>query len=307
MIISASRRTDIPGFYFDWFLSRLKQGYVLMPNPRNPDRLGRAELSPGNVDCIVFWTKNPGQMLEKISALDELNCRYYTQFTLTPYGREIESRLPPKTELLEIFQRLSNRTGKNRVIWRYDPVFVDGHHSLKWHKQQFSFMCGKLQGFTQRCIISFIDSYKNTVNRYREMTHEEKLYIAREFSAIAQSCGISMYTCSEKIDLSMYGIGHSACIDKSLIEEIIGCSIEAKKDMNQRKACGCIESVDIGAYDTCTHGCSYCYAVSSGKTAAGNVSAHRIEAPMITGYPRGDEIITDRTTASQKINQISFY
>ena len=305
MIISASRRTDIPAFYSDWFMGRLKEGYALVPNPRNPGRIGRVAISPQNVDCIVFWTKNPLPMLGRFGALDNMGYAHYTQFTLTPYGTDIEPLLPPKSSLLQAFTDMAALVGKQRCVWRYDPIFIDDKRSVAWHLAMFSKMCKKLENCTERCVLSFIDPYRHIGKSFRAMTTDEIHAIASGFSEIAAKHGIALFTCSEEIDLSDYEIGHSACIDQTLIEKIIGCSIKAKTDANQRAACCCVESVDLGAYDTCPHGCTYCYATFSRKTVLRRVQAHDPAAPMITGWPNGSEIITDRTTTSQKIAQIS--
>ena len=307
MIISASRRTDIPAFYSEWFINRLREGYALIPNPRNASRLGRVELSPDNVDCIVFWTKNPLPMLDRLAQIDEMGYNYYIQFTLTPYGKTVEAGLPPKSELIAAFVEMSCRIGAARSVWRYDPVFIDNERTMDWHITRFAEMCDKLRGRTERCILSFIDIYRGMHGKFRAMTRDEMLTMAQGFSKIAKQHGISLLTCSEEIDLAQYGIGRAACIDKELIERIIGQPITAKKDANQRAACACIASVDIGAYDTCANGCAYCYATSSPRTAERRLAGHDPSAPMITGYPRGDEIITDRTTPSQRIEQLSMF
>ena len=304
MIISASRRTDIPAFYSEWFVNRLKEGYVLIPNPRNAGRLSRAELSPDNVDCIVFWTKDPLPMLEKLEQIDAMGYDYYFQFTLTAYGRTVEPNLPSKGELAETLIRLSERIGAERTVWRYDPVIVDPEHTVEWHIRQFAAMCDRLRDHTERCVISFIDPYKNIDPSFRSMTREEMTAIASAFLEIAKKYGISLHTCSEEINLEKYGVEHSACIDRALIERIVGCAIDVKKDANQRGACRCIESVDIGAYDTCLHGCKYCYATSNEKTARRRAGAHDPNHPSLIGYVRGDEKVTDRTAASQKSKQI---
>ncbi len=307
MIISASRRTDIPAFYSEWFLGRLQEGYALIPNPRNPDRLGRVELSPENVDCIVFWTKNPIPMLDKLEPLEKMGYPYYLQFTLTPYDKSVERNLPPKSRLIQAFIELSKKTNAGRVLWRYDPIFIDEKHSVAWHIEQFSKMGEKLKSYTERCIISFVDPYKSIGDTFRAMTNGEMAAIASGFSEAARKYGITLFTCAEVTDLSQYDVAHASCIDKNLIEQIIGSSIKAKSDASQRGACGCIESVDIGAYDTCPNGCAYCYATSSQKAVLRRVGAHDPKAPMLTGYPTGNEIVTDRTTPSQKINQISLF
>ena len=307
MIISASRRTDIPAFYFEWFLNRLREGTVLIPNPRNADRIGRVALSPDNVDCIVFWTKNPLPMLSKMEQLDRLGYAYYIHFTLTPYKAAVERSLPQKEILMAAFRQLSTRVGAQRVIWRYDPVFIDRHHSVPWHVGQFKAMCERLHGYTERCIISFIDPYDSIRAHFSAMTSRESQEIAFHFSKIAQSYGMKLYTCAEEMALERYGIGHAACIDQGLIEQVTGRRIATKKDGNQRSSCRCIASVDIGAYDTCPHGCAYCYATSNAGVAARCVAAHDPHAPMIIGYPVGNEIITERTVPSQVIHQMKMF
>ncbi len=307
MIISASRRTDIPAFYSEWFINRLKDGYVLIPNPRNPKRLGRIDLSPENVDCIAFWTKNPAAMLDKLGDLDSMGYSYYMQFTLTPYGKAIEPGLPPKAELLRTFAQMSGHIGAIRSVWRYDPVIVDDRHGVKWHIERFSEMCANLCDYTERCILSFVDPYHSLNGRYRPLSQGEMTGIAAGFSEIAKRCGIALYTCAEEIDLSQYGIGHSVCVGQSLIEKIIGRRISAKKDANQRAACCCIESADIGVYDTCPHGCTYCYATANPKAALRRAAEHDPRTPMLTGYPNGDEIITECPGAARKIVQYSLF
>jgi Domain of unknown function (DUF1848). len=307
MIISASRRTDIPAYYSEWFLNRLKERYVLIPNPRNADRLGRVELSPDNVDCIVFWTKNPAPMLDRLDTIEKMGYPFYFQFTLTPYGRELEPNLPPKSELLQTFLELSRRIGPERVVWRYDPVLITGHCSVAWHLERFRELCGELHDATRCCVFSFIDPYAHIGKEFHGMSRGEMLAVAESFSEIAADYPLSLFTCAEEIDLSRFGIGHSACIDQKLIERIIGCPIWAKKDAGQRAACGCIESVDIGAYNTCPNGCAYCYATTSENTVRRRIRAHDPTSPLLAGVPRGDELITDRTAPSQKLPQLSLF
>jgi len=307
MIISASRRTDIPALYAQWFVNRLKEGYFLVPNPRNSTRIGRVDVSPDNVDCIVFWTKNPLPILDKLDEIKELGYSFYFHFTFNPYQETIENNLPTKKELYESFITLSNKIGSNFLIWRYDPIFIDEKHSIEWHIKNFEYMCSKLHRYTKRCMISFIDPYKNIKKNYREMTIDEIKILMESFSKIAKKYEISLYTCAEEIDLTDYNILKGACIDKDIVENLLQCGINAKKDVNQRKECNCLEAVDIGAYDTCLNGCSYCYAISSNKLLQKNINNHDVNAPMLTGYPRGDEIITNRTKESYKDKQLKLF
>jgi hypothetical protein len=312
MIISASRRTDIPAFYSEWFINRLKAGFAYIKNPRNPNRIASVELSTAVVDCIVFWTKNPRPMLSKLDTIDAMGYPYYFQFTITPYDHQVEKGLPAKTEIMETFKRLSDKIGKHRVVWRYDPVIVSKEFSVQYHLDTFGKMCDMLGDYTNKCIFSFIDLYAKVRESVKsivdyEVNNLDMNRIAQGFSEIAKGHNLVLATCSETIDHSPYGIAHASCIDPNIIKNIIGCSIHAKKDPNQRPACGCIESVDIGAYDCCSHGCVYCYATTSENTVRKNMRLHDPRSPMLVGHPRGDEIMTDREVNSLKVMQTSLF
>jgi hypothetical protein len=306
MIISASRRTDIPAFYSEWLINRLKDGHVLVPDPYSTDRLWYVALTPENVDCIVLWTKNPIAMLDRFEQMDRLGYKYYVHFTLTPYDKTVERNLPSKPKLVRIFQKMSEQIGASRSVWRYDPVIVDHERTIEWHLERFDQMCEDLNGHTERCFISFVDPYKSLERTFRKLTDNEMRMIASGFSDTAKKYGITVFTCAETVDLSKYGVEHGACIDQGLIERVIGHRIDARNDTNQRDACGCIECVDIGAYSTCSHGCSYCYAVSNETAVMRRMAAHDPVSPIISGYP-GNEKITDRTKPSQKSRQVSIF
>ncbi|HWQ78211.1 MAG TPA: DUF1848 domain-containing protein [Anaerovoracaceae bacterium] len=307
MIISASRRSDIPCFYSEWFLNRLKEGYALIPNPRNTDRLGRVALSPENVDCIVLWTKNPAPMTEKLSLIDAMGYKYYFLFTITAYDREIEPNLPDKQTVVDTFKRLSEKTGPATVDWRFDPILKNERFSAEWTAEQFAWLCGQLHDYTERCIISFVDEYAHTRNRDDVPDRSGMLEIAGLIADVAGQYRLPVFSCAETVNLSRFGIGHSSCIDREKIERLIGAPIKANKDAGQRPACGCIESVDVGAYDTCGNGCAYCYAVTSERTLRRRMQEHDPHSPLLTGFPKETETITDRTAPSQKIRQISLF
>ncbi len=307
MIISASRRSDIPCYYSEWLVNRLEEGYALIPNPRNADRLGRVELSPGNVDCIVFWTKNPEPMMSRLSLIDKLGYAYYFEFTVTAYGREVERNLPEKQAVVDTFKRLSEKIGPGRVDWRFDPILRNERFSASWIAELYGGLCEQLHDYTERCIISFVDEYAHTRNRTGVLNRSEMLETAGIISGIAGQYRLPVFSCAEEINLSGVGIEHSSCIDRKKVERLTGSRISAKKDAGQRPACGCIESIDIGAYDTCRNGCTYCYAVTSEKTLERRIRQHDPNSPLLTGFPKGTEIITDRTAPSQKIDQMSLF
>ena len=253
MIVSVSRRTDIPAFYSDWFFNRLREGFVHGINPFNRKQVSEISLRPEDVDCFVFWTKNPAPMLDRLDLLTGYN--YYFQFTLTPYGRDAEPGLPDKAELVEVFHRLSAAVGRDRVVWRYDPVFLSEKYTLDFHAAAFRQLAERLHEDTDLCVISFVDLYAKTARNTRPlrllpMEEPEMRQLAAMFGSIAAEYNLTVESCSEKIDLSDCGVRHGQCIDKRRLKKILGGRIDIGKDANQRQECGCVQSVDIGQYNT---------------------------------------------------------
>lgn len=284
MILSVSRRTDIPAFYSTWFFNRIEEGYVSLRNPFNSNQVKTIYLKPDLVDCIVFWTKNPEKMLLRLDELKHFN--YYFQFTLTSYDKTMEPFVPRKKHLINTFINLSNMIGKNRVVWRYDPIILTDKFTIEYHFKWFDYLASKLSRYTKRCVISFLDVYdktkKNLANvKLDDLTQQKVEIIADGLSKIASKYDLMIETCSEDVDLSKYGINYGRCIDNRIISEITGKKFTAIKDKNQRKECGCIKSVDIGAYNTCLHGCLYCYANFSRKRVEENVNMHSDYSPFL--------------------------
>lgn len=304
MILSVSRRTDIPNYYSDWFLDRIKAGFLYVRNPMNAHQISKIDLSKNLVDCIVFWTKNPENMIEKLDDLK--NYTYYFQFTLTGYGREIEPNLPDKkSKLIPTFQQLSQKIGKEKVIWRYDPIFVSQKYTIAYHLKAFEEIAKNLADYTDKVIISFIDPYTKTKRNTKEvgiesLTMEAMLHLAKNLALIASKYNLSIETCAEQIDLKTAGIPHGSCIDKKLIERILNCKLTGKKDKNQREICGCLESIDIGTYNTCRNGCNYCYANFSEDKVKENIKLYNQNSPLLCGNITSDDKITDRKVKSLK-------
>lgn len=303
MIISASRRTDIPAFYSEWFMNRLQEGFVYIRNPLNPKRISCVLLKPDVIDCIVFWTKNARPMFKHLDQLDGLGYPYYFQFTLTPYNEQLEKHIEDKANIIQGFKMLSDRIGKHRVIWRYDPVVISDSFPLQYHLEAFNELCGSLGQYTSKCIFSYVDLYAKLRRNaegiaINQISYENMDKIARGFSKIAKRNKIALETCCEAIDLSQYGIGHASCIDKKVIEALVGYSIKVKRDGNQREHCGCIESIDIGAYDSCPHGCVYCYATGNENTVNCNMARHDVHSPLLIGQPTDNDIITEKVVKS---------
>lgn len=303
MIISASRRTDIPAFYSEWFFNRLKEGFVYVINPMNPKQVSKIRLHPDTVDCFVFWTKNAGPMIKRLDELKDY--KYYFQFTITGYDKDIERGISNKREIIDSFKVLSDKIGRNRVIFRYDPILLTEKYTIQYHCRAFEKLCQALHGYTCKCVISFIDYYKKTERNMKEikllpMTEAVMEELAEKFSKIAHNYHLELETCAEQIDLSKYGIHKGKCINDRLISQLLGCQIDVKKDDTQREVCGCVKSIDIGQYHTCKHHCLYCYANFNDALVEENFLRYDKHAPTLIGAIREDVKITEREMKSIK-------
>lgn len=311
MIISASRRTDIPSCYSDWFFNRIKEGFVLVRNPMNIHQVSRIKLTPDVVDGIVFWTKNPLPMLNRIGELKKY--MYYFQFTITPYGRDVEPNLPPKNnEILTAFKRLSDLVGADRVVWRYDPIMISEKYSMEYHVRAFKKIAEELHSYTHKVTISFIDEdYRGVKSNIKELALLDflaatQVEISSTLAEIAHGYGLNIDTCAEKIDLHQFGIEHARCIDDRLLSKLLGNHLNIDKDKTQRLECGCVASIDIGMYNTCRNGCRYCYANYNQNTVAGNYAKHNPLSPLLSGELGEGDKVNERNVKSCRDTQMRF-
>lgn len=310
MLISASRRTDIPTYYSQWFFNRINDGFVYVRNPMNAHQISKISLAPDDVDGIVFWTKNPVPMLNQLHRLRDYT--YYFQFTLNAYGQDAESGVPSKNRIIvPAFQKLSDLIGPDRVIWRYDPIFLNETYTVDYHIRYFEALAKRLSPYTKKCTISFLDFYRNTEKNLaglsvQKFTPEQQEPLAKHLAEIAHSYGLTMETCAEDMDLQQYGIAHARCIDDRLFSKLLNCPLHVGKDKNQRLACGCVESVDIGAYNTCRNGCRYCYANFSTQSVHTNAGKHNPHSPLLIGEVGPEDKITERKMHSCMVNQMQF-
>lgn len=303
MILSVSRRTDIPNYYSDWFFKQISRGYLYVRNPMNNHQVSKIDINTNDIDCMVFWTKNPKNMIPRLDELKEYP--YYFQFTLTPYGKDIEPGLPAKREeLIDTFITLSDKIGKERVIWRYDPILINNNYTLEYHIATFYEMAEALSGYTEKVVISFIDSYAKIKKNMKELKTKDMetidiKTIAREFGKIAFEHNLDIETCAELIDLDEFGIGHGRCIDDNLINRITGTKLNIGNDKNQRKECGCVQSIDVGAYNTCKNGCKYCYANFNETTVINKSGLYNIDSPILCSEIGEKDRVTDRKVKSR--------
>ncbi len=301
MILSVSRRTDIPAFYLDWFFRRLDKGNVLVRNPMNHRQVSSVALSPDVIDCIAFWTKDPTAILDRLELLSDF--QFYFQITLNAYGKGIERYLPEPERIIDSFRKLSDLIGSNKTLWRYDPIILTDEMDMDFHCKHFGHLAERLEGFTERCTISFFDKYLKTERNMKGLNQKDAditimCDLAKRLNEIAMKHHIQLLSCCESIDPDETGVRHGSCIDGGLISEITGKPLKAVKDKNQRSGCGCMESVDIGAYNTCGFGCRYCYANFSDTSVKNSRLRHDPESPMLIGNVEPGDKITVRAMKS---------
>lgn len=206
---------------------------------------------------------------------------------------------------------MSEKIGKERVIWRYDPILIGKRYTIDYHLKAFEEIASNLADYTEKVVISFVDLYSKTQRNTKELdikqiTNEEMIELAREMAQIASKYNLIIETCAEQINLHEVGIQHGSCIDKKLIERLLGCKLIAEKDKNQREECGCFESVEVGAYNTCLNGCKYCYANFNNSKVEENVKLYKRDSALLCGNISSDDRITERKVKSLKNNQMSF-
>jgi hypothetical protein len=312
MILNSGARTDIPAFYGSWFMNRLNEKCVLVRNPYYPEQITRYELTPDVVDLLVFCTKNPAPVLQYIAQPPLSLFRQYWFVTITPYGTDIEPYVPPSDQVLSSLKQLTDSLeklhaanpflhaeGKQCVCWRYDPVFITDKYPLSFHIDAFRHMAHELSGYTGECVISFIDLYAKTKRNFpdaREVSDGERIVLAEAFGKAGAKYGIRIKTCAEPFDLKAYGIQQSGCLSGTLVERLINCSgqhltVDVPSAEPLRKSCGCIPSRDIGMYNTCPHGCRYCYANYSRAAVLENYRLHEDTSPLLIGQVQKGDII----------------
>ena len=263
MIICASRRTDIPAFHSEWLMNRIREGYALVRNPVAKNVVYRADLSPRNMDLLLLMTKDPRPMMPYIAELKERGIEMGFQVTITPYGRDMEPGVPDKAEIAEAFRRISEIIGRDRIVWRYDPVILNKRYDIRYHQRKFELLCKELGGYTERCIFSFVEIHDKLKGlcgdgTLRKVSEEEAREIGRIFSEAAEGSEMELDLCCSEYDLSEFGIRTRGCIDREQMRSM-GVPFE-ELPTPIRDRCLCVKNIDIGEYDTCDHDCVYCYA-----------------------------------------------
>jgi len=301
MIISASRRTDIPAFYANWFIGRIRAGFCEVSNPFNPRQVTRVSLLPEDVEVIVFWTRNPRPMMRFLPELTARGYRYYFLFTVVDYPRLLETATPSLPTAISVFKRLVDTMGPERVVWRYDPIIFSNLTGPAFHEATFARVASALRGQTTRCVISFLTPYRKVLRRLsrletrgfrlEEIKAEARDQLLRRLADCARQNAMELMGCATGGEFHLLGIQDGKCIDDDLIRRAFGMSVPGRKDPCQRESCRCIVSRDIGAYDTCPFGCQYCYATSSFELAKSRYRRHHPDAVAL--------LLPENSTSSQ--------
>ena len=306
MIINTGQRTDIPAFYSEWFMNRIREGYVMVRNPFNPAQVTKYRLDPEVVDVLAFCTKNPGPMLKH---LDEISCfRQFWFVTITAYGRDIEENVPPKERVMDVFKRVSEKVGPKAMSWRYDPIFISEKYPLDFHIDQFEKMAAGLDGYTDQVVVSFIDMYEKTKKNFpeaRTVRRDEEEKLAEAIAAIGAEHGMTIRGCYERQELSRFGWNMDGCMTKEILEDAVGTGLDIPKKKWARPECGCIMGNDVGAYNTCAHFCRYCYANYDKRAVRENMRKHDPSSPLLIGHLLPGDKVTEAKQTSWINDQIS--
>ncbi|MDD2465097.1 MAG: DUF1848 domain-containing protein [Desulfobulbus sp.] len=312
MIISASRRTDIPALYSLWLLNRLRAGRVLVRNPFNRRQVSDIRLDPTVVDCLVLWTKNPAPLLPHVQEIETLGYPLVVHYTITACEQPLEYGLPSLTKRIAAFRKLAQLLGPERVLWRFDPILLTKPRGVQYCLDQFALLCQALQGLTHQCATSFVSLYAKCRRNLAgvdilSLDDLAKKELVLQLSAVAIDYGIRLKACCDSFLIKECSIEQAHCIDAVQLGRILGEELEGKKDSGQRPECGCTTSIDIGAYDSCTHGCRYCYANTNHQVAVRNYAAHDPDSPLLIGHLQGDETIRKRDMVSLRRQQPSLF
>ena len=309
MIINTGARTDTAQWYAPWLVRRFEEGYAMARNPLFPHKVSRYELNPSVVDCVEFCSKDYAPLLPFLSRITE---RFNTHFhyTITAYGRDIEPRVPSLEDSVATLLDLERLVGARRICWRYDPVLLTSTYTVARHLETFTWLTDRLAGHVDRCIFSFVEVYRKLERNFPEVgvpNAKERDELARGLGAIAAEHGLAIQTCGNNGFWPQYGIGCSGCTTLAMLGAANGVEFKELKHKGQRAGCGCFESRDIGAYDSCPNGCRYCYANQSPSLALKNYrERHDPQSPLLLGHVhKDDEVVQGAQRSLLKTQQLT--
>ncbi len=300
MIVNVGGRTDIANYYSEWLRNRIKEGFAYSRNPLFPNNVSKVSLKPEDVDCLMFCSKNYQPILPYMKEISE-TYRVICHYTITAYGTDVEPNVPDIETSIQILMELSKIVGKEKVLWRYDPILLTQKYTVQKHLETFEKMAKQIAPYVQRCIFSFVEMYKKLEYNMPEiipLTEADKSAILKGIGKIAKKYNLYTQTCGTDENNEKYGIHVSGCTTPEILEQAHGIKYKNIKPQPMRKGCHCIPSRDIGAYDTCLNGCKYCYANKRPELAKENIKLHDKNSPLLLGYIQKTDKITETKPTS---------
>ncbi|MBN2281863.1 MAG: DUF1848 domain-containing protein [Candidatus Marinimicrobia bacterium] len=284
IIISISRRTDIPAYYSDWLIARIKKGYTVYLNPVSGKPVF-ISLKPEHVKALVFWTRNPIPLFRHLDFIDS-RFKHYMHLTINGLPKILEQNNPSADTIIEAAQKLSKRYGDHYVQWRFDPIILSTVTPEDFIFRKFEYIAAQLKSYVKSCIISFVDLYKKTEANFEKVEKRDRIRfftpsegqeieITRTLASIAQNYGIRLYACAEDHLAKLDNVEIAQCINVDLINKITGVPLKSYPLQKSREGCHCINAPDIGYYDSCPHGCIYCYSNKCPEVAQKNARKYR--------------------------------
>lgn len=312
MIVNVGGRTDIVNYYSEWLMNRIREGFVYSRNPLFPNHVSKISLKSEDVDCLMFCSKNYQPILKHIDKINE-KYRVICHYTITAYGKDIEPNVPSIENSMKTLVQLSKIIGREKVLWRYDPILLTEKYTIEYHLKTFEYMAKNLAPYIQRCIFSFVEMYKKLEYNMPEiipLTKEDKEELLTGIGQILRKYGIYTQTCGTDQNYEKYGIHLSGCTTAEILEEAHHVPYKRVKPKPMRKGCHCLPSRDIGAYDTCLNGCKYCYANKNPEIAKQKIKFHDKNSPLLLGNIKKTDQITEAKQNSlvckDKKEQLSF-
>lgn len=304
MLINTGGRTDLVHFYTPWLLERFRKGYVYVRNPLYPETVSRYDLNPSVVDCVLFCSKNYAPILPR---LEEITSKFNTYFfyTITAYGRDIEPLVPDIDSSIDTLIKLEKIVGKERIVWRYDPILFTKKYTMQQHLITFGHMAARLSGHVSACIFSFVELYNKTILKMPELQAPDpdtRMAMASALSQTAQKYRIPLYSCVSKDDFSIFGIEKKACVTLEALGRANNVKFRELSHSGMRKGCCCMQSSDIGAYNSCPAGCLYCYATESFEEAKKVHAMHDASSPILTGKVKPEDRVSYARQKSYLVN-----
>jgi len=306
MIVSASYKTDIPAFYGEWFAGRLAAGYCRTVNPYGR-QVSRIELTPGAVDAFVFWTRNLGPFGPALEKVRDLAIPFCVQYTITGYPRALDAATVAPGQAASHLRDLARDFGPRAGVWRYDPILLTSLTPPAWHRETFARLARSLEGAVDEVVVSIAQQYRKTRRNlavaarahgftWRDPSPDEREALLGDQAQTAAAHGMRLTLCGQP-EMLIPGVGEASCIDTRRLSDIAGHAIAAKRKPH-RKTCACDASRDIGEYDTCPHGCVYCYAVQNRTLAKRRFKEHDPAGEFLVAPP--DVSITKQSSGGDQ-------